>query len=120
MIDRFQQLARLMYPLRYLALAGCGMALAGLTVILLSAPGHASERYLPLCAAGLFWCLSGYAFIINFHTVPQRPAPDSGLWARVKHRLQRAWYGLLALVFIATSVAALWISLRMLLLWARN
>ncbi len=120
MIDHLQRLALSARPLRYLALAGCVLFPLLLAITLFGEPGSGDDQYLLLSATGLLWSLSGYAFIVNFTAVPPRAESDAGFFLRLRRRLHRSWYWLLALVFLATTATALGITVRMLFIWIRS
>ena len=77
-------------------------------------------RYLIPGIVGLLWSLSTYVLVTTFRFVPTPTAPGEGLIARLKRRLKRIWYGLLALVCIGSTVAAVWVSFRLASIWWRE
>ena len=118
MLDRLKQLAVKLQPARTPVLLLALACLAGIGFLLLVTPQAGDRLLIPLLAL-LLWSFSAYDLIATFHAIPSRPATDAGLLPRFRGRLRRAWYGLLALVFLAATVAVLLISFRLLALWLR-
>ena len=89
-----------------LALAGLALLLLCIGLLLLTEAPRTDHLLLP-AIAGLVWCLCGTVFILTFQHVPAFPDADVRGWQRLKRLFSRAWHWLLALIFIATTVAAL-------------
>ena len=110
MLDRLHRLALLLAPFKPLVLlgvVGCGLLLAGVVL------GYfGDDRLLAPGLVGLLWFLGLAALITNFSSGPPAQPPAGGSVARLGHRLTRAWYWLLAVAFIAVTLAALYLSLR--------
>jgi len=107
MLDRLHRLARWMLPAApFLALAGFALLLLCTGLLLLTEAPRTDQVLLP-AIAGLVWCLCGYVFIMTFQHVPASPGADLRGWQRIKRLFARAWHWLLALIFIATSIAAI-------------
>ena len=118
MLERLRQLAVRLRPGRTPALLLTLFCLAGLAFILLVTP-QAGDRFLIPLLALLLWSSSAYALITTFHTIPSQTTADAGLLQRIQRRLHRAWYWLLALVFLAATVAVLLLSFRLISIWLR-
>lgn len=118
MIDTFQKIARWIAPLRY-AVVVMGLAcLAALAFIVLGAPaagGH--NRYLVPAMVGFIWCLSAYGFIDTFQSVPERADRRHGFFLRMKLYLARGWFWLLAILFTASTLAALFLTFKLGSFW---
>jgi hypothetical protein len=107
MLDTLQRLACWMRPAAPLfALAGLVLLLLCIGLLLLTEAPRTDHLLLP-AIAGLVWCLCGYVFISTFQHVPAFPDADVRGWQRLKRLFSRAWHWLLALIFIATTIAAL-------------
>ncbi len=120
MIDSFQKLAGRIRPLRFVAM-GTGTILGLLAAaLILFGDGRENDRYLIPCAVGVLWCLSAYAFVSTFESVPARAETIRGFWRRLGRRLHRGWYWLLAFVFMASSVAALLLTMRLVSVWFQD
>jgi hypothetical protein len=112
MLDTLQRLARWMRPAApVLAFAGFALLLLCVGLLLLTEAARTDHLLLPAIAA-LVWCLCGYVFIRTFQQVPAFPSADLRGWQRLKRLFARAWHWLLALIFIATSIAALLLTSR--------
>ena len=109
--------------LQWLKKPALGLALLFLLAIfyiVFTSQSHEGDRYLVPCIIGLLWSLSAFAFIINFCAVPPQADKDAALFLRLKRRLRRLWYGLLAFLFLAATVAVLIVSYRLLAVWLRS
>ncbi len=118
MLDRLKQLAVKLQPARTPALLLALACLGGVAFTLLIIP-QAGDRFLIPLLALLLWSLSAYALITTFRAIPSPPATDAGLLQRHKRGLHRAWYWLLALVFLAATVAVLRLTFRLISIWLR-
>lgn len=118
MIDTLQRFALRIRPLRHVAVALAVVCLVGLAMILFVAPASGdSNRFLVPALVGLVWCVSAYGFIDTFQSVPVAIDESHGLFARAKRALARAWYWLLALVFAASTAAALLLTFKLASVW---
>lgn len=112
MLDTFQRLARWMRPAApILAIASVALVLLCIGLLLLTEAPRTDHLLLP-AIAGLVWCLCSYVFIVAFQHVPAFPHGDVRGWRRLKRLFARAWHWLLALVFIATTIAAFMLTTR--------
>ena len=110
MLDLLHRLAVALKPLAWAAPAGAVCCALLLLANVLAGVGR--DWLLPPSLIGLLWFLSLAALIGNFAQVPSRQVPAGPALRRAGHRLKRAGYWLLAAVFVATSGAALYVSLR--------
>ncbi len=117
LIDSLQALAERAAPLR--PFAGAAMLLFGLATgaLILS---FGDDRYLWPAMVGLLWSASTYAFIATFRFVPRPAAGESGVFARLRRRLRRTWFWLLALICAGTTLAVVIISVRLASIWLRH
>jgi len=58
------------------------------------------------------WSLLGYSFLALFRNLPAPPSAQESFFARMKGRLTRGAYWLLALVFILLTLGVLGMTLR--------
>ncbi len=114
LIDAFKTLAERTQPLRYVAVAAVAFFLILAAWVVL---GEGAERYLIPSVVGLLWSLSAYAFIATFRFVPRPAASGESRLARLRRRLRRAWFWLLALVCAGSTVAVILVSFRLASIW---
>lgn len=120
LIDTLQKIAVRIQPIR-LPLAFLSVFFfAGLLYIILTSTTHSGDLFLLPAIIGLLWSLSGYAFILNFRSVPPWDSATGGFFKRLKLRLFRLWYWVLASLFLGTTLALIVISIRLLRLWMRD
>ena len=120
MIDRFQRVAQKLRVLRMPAvIIGVSSILVIVATVFFS-QSREGDRFLVPAIVALLWAMSTYGFIESFRSVPA-PATQSMSWfVRLGRRLRRAWYWLIATVFIIVSAAAAFVAFRMLAVWVRN
>lgn len=118
MIDALQRIAVRIRALRYVAVVLGVLCLAALAFIILVAPASGpGNRYMVPAIVGFIWCLSAYGFIDTFQSVPQRADRGQGFFARIKLRMYRAWFWLLAAVFILSTLAAVILTFKLGSFW---
>ncbi|MDZ7842435.1 MAG: hypothetical protein U5R46_16675 [Gammaproteobacteria bacterium] len=118
MIDSLHRIAVRIRPLRHVAVVLGVACLAGLGMIIFGTPASgAGNRFLMPAIVGFIWCLSAYGFIDTFQSVPGRLDSDRGIIARVKRRLYRAWFWFLAALFAVSTLAALFLTIRLGSVW---
>ena len=120
MIDRFRRLAnsiRILAPVLLLLALGC----TGVALFVVFGPvSQQADKYLFPAIVGLLWSLAGYGFIETFRHVPANLGRQSGLALRLRRRLVRLWYWLVALVLVGTTAVVAFLTLRMLTIWLRD
>lgn len=121
MIDTLQRIAVRIRPLRRVALVLGVVCLAGLALIIFAAPASGdSNRFLVPAIVGFIWSLSAYGFIDTFQFVPERLDREHGFFARARRRISRAWFWFLALLFGGSTLAALFLTLKLGAVWLRG
>lgn len=121
MIDTLQRIAVRIRPLRRVAAVLGVVCLAGLAMIVFVAPASGGgNRFLVPAIVGFIWCLSAYGFIDTFQFVPEKLDRDYGIVARIKRRVSRAWFWFLALLFGGSTLAALFLTLKLGAVWLRG
>ncbi|WP_295882495.1 hypothetical protein [uncultured Thiohalocapsa sp.] len=114
MLHRLQGFARWLRPARPLLVALGLLAFALATYLVLFGDPQTSDPLLLPAILGLLWCLCAVVFISTFETVPPAPPADVTGLSRLKRRVARLWYSLLALAFLGLTVAALLLTNRLL------
>lgn len=118
MIDVLQKIAVRIRPLRPVAFVAGLLCLAALGVIVFGSPASgAGNRYLMPAIVGFIWCLSAYGFIDTFQTVPDKVELSAGFFAGMKRRIARGWFWFLALLFGISTLAALFLTLKLGSFW---
>ena len=120
MLDRLNRIATRLLPMRMLFL---GLAIFGFLMLIASLfveQGGEQGLYAMPALTLFLWGLSLFVFILNFAVIPERRAGESSRIRRGWQLLQRAWYWLVALFFLATSLLLLYVSARLVMLWIRD
>ena len=120
MLDSLNRFARRLLPMRMLFL---GLALFAFLVVIVSlfAEEGGQQGLYAMPALTLFlWALSVFVFILNFAVIPQRNEGESGMIRRGMQRLQRAWYWLVGLFFLSTTLLLLYVTTRLVTIWLRD
>jgi hypothetical protein len=120
LIDTLQRIAVRMQPIRFWLLLLSGFFLVVLIYVALGSSSQSGDHFLVPAIIGLLWSLSGYAFILNFRSVPTWKLEAGGFFRRQKLRLLRFWYWILALFFFSTTLALLVLSIRLLRIWLKD
>jgi hypothetical protein len=120
LIDTLQRFAFRMQPVRFALLVLSGFFFIVLLYIIVTSTTHSGDRFLLPAIIGLLWSLSGYAFILNFRSVPGWDYGTGGFFKRLKLRLLRLWYWVLASLFFGTTLALLLFSIRLIRVWMRD
>lgn len=117
MLERLQRIAVRIRPLLPLSVV---LGLAGVAVFLWSAAtGGAGEEdgfLIPGLLATL-WGAILFVLITGFRNVPPPAGPQHSFGIRLRIRLARASYHLMAWFIVGASLAALIMSYRLLMLW---
>jgi fatty acid desaturase len=116
-IDRIGRVAQASGWLRIPSMATALACLMAIVALLIASDSRESDRYLMPAALGLLWSVSVYTFIALFRSVPAKPSPDWAFLGRLRRKMTRAWYWLLALLFVCTTAGALFVTVQMLRVW---
>lgn len=120
MLDTFRKIARTIRLLQFPALLmGIGGLLLLCIVILFTGIISGEQLIIPAIVCAL-WGFCGYFFIGTFKNVPGPLITRPGLFAGIRYKLSRFWYWLVCVLFLATTIAALITSLRVLLIFFRD
>ena len=120
MIDRLQRIAQSIQFLRLPSIAVGLISLASMVVIILTSKSHEGDRFLIPSVVGLLWAMTTYAFLVTFRSVPEKANKTLRLVSRLKRNISRGWYWFISVVFIGTTAAAIFITIRMVSIWLRD
>ncbi|MBL4827404.1 MAG: hypothetical protein JKY66_06775 [Spongiibacteraceae bacterium] len=114
MIDRLRELSKKLIFLNPLTIAVMLLALLDIVYALFYLGAEQNNRYLVLGISFFFWSCSLYSMINIFPNVPEKPSQTIGFFSRLIINTRRFFYTLLGLVFLVTSVAALFTAFKLL------
>ncbi|MFK8016356.1 MAG: hypothetical protein AB8G17_13060 [Gammaproteobacteria bacterium] len=98
-----------------------GVLFLALFVVSVFAPGGMDgDVFLMPSVVGVLWTSLFFVLVSGFAVIPEKPAAGTRFFARVKIRLKRGAYHLLALIFVVLSIAVVAMSVRMLGIWMRE
>jgi hypothetical protein len=120
MLDKFQRIAQTIQILLLPSAIVGSICLASVAIILFGARSGEFERFLRPCLIGFVWAAIVYSFIATFCTIPEKADKTQKFVGRLKRRISRGWYWLIALVFTATVVAALIFTGRLMSIWLQS
>jgi hypothetical protein len=120
LIDTLQRFAARTQPLRSWLLLLSGIFFLALLYTVVTSTTHSGDLFLVPAIIGLLWSLSSYAFILNFRSVPRWNKEENGFFKRLKLRLSRLWYWVLASLFFGTTLALLLVSIRLVRVWMQD
>ena len=120
MIDKFQRIANFIQPMRLPAIAVGLFCIATTTVILLDSNSHDGDRYLAPSFVGFLWAMSTYTFIVTFRSVPEKASKTMRFFSKLKRNLYRGWYWFISMVFLGTTVAAIYLTNSLVSIWLRD
>jgi hypothetical protein len=120
MIDKFQRLSRAMQFLRIPSIVLGLVCLVLVVVAILNGGSTEGHPYVMPGFVGLVWAIATFSFISTFSDIPSKPGQSDKFLAMLKRRLSRAWYWVLAVFFLVTSVSALLLTGRLISIWLRG
>jgi hypothetical protein len=120
MIDKLQRVAQTIQILRLPSIAVGVFGLATVIVIIFTSRSHEGDKFLIPGIICLLWAISTYTFIVTFRSVPEKGDQSLKFLAKLKRSATRAWYFFIGYVFIGTTLTAVWLSLRMIVIWLRD
>lgn len=118
MIDKLRYIAETIQILR-LPLIVLGLLCLSMAAFVLFV-SNTSERYLIPSCVGVLWATSTYFFIETFRSAPDRGNETLTFFGRLKRKLHRAWYWIIAMVFLSTTIAAIYITNKLISIWFRD
>jgi len=120
MIDKLGKIAQALQVLRLPAVVVGLASLIAMTVIIFTSKSHGEDVFLIPSVVGVLWAITTYSLVVGFSSVPQKAEQSWKFLRRVKRKFARAWYGLLAIVFLGTSIVAVSVTYRMISIWIRD
>ncbi|WP_019025949.1 hypothetical protein [Colwellia piezophila] len=116
MLEFLEHIATKLQPFRklsYLVAVFLGGVIAN-QLLQTSSPTQASNTLAILSFVGCLWLLLFNVLLSTFHNIPSKSNSSHNLFVRLKAKLQRAPYYVLALLFIALTLVIAFLSIRML------
>ncbi len=98
------------------AILAAAFLASAISVALLPASWEADFLLIP-SVVGFIWAISAYIFLTGFVNVPRKATREDTLRVRVKLTLRRMAYRGMAVMFLALTAVALFLSLRMAGIW---
>ena len=120
MIDNLQRISQASQHLRLPAIAVGLFCLVTTVVIILNSNSHDGDRFLIPSFVGVVWAMSTYTFIVTFRSVPEKADNSLSFFGRLKRQLHRGWYWVISMVFLSTTLAAIYLTNSMISIWLRD
>jgi len=120
MIDKLQRISQAIQFLRLPAIAVGFFCLATTILIILNTNSNDGDKYLIPSFVGVLWAMSTYTFIVTFRSVPEKAGNSLSLFGKLKRHLHRGWYWVINMVFLGTTVAAIYFTNSMISIWLRD
>lgn len=120
MIDKLQRFAQAIQWLRLPSLSLGLISLVLILAIIFISTSHEGDRLLIPSFVSLLWAMSTYAFIVTFRSVPEKASKVSSFFSKLKQNIKRGWYWFISVVFLATSVTVILLTIRMVSIWSRD
>jgi hypothetical protein len=117
-IDKLRYLAESIRILR-LPLIALGFLCLSVAAYVIFANNSAERFLIPSCG-GVLWAMSTYFFIETFRSVPNLGDETLTFFGRQKRKLHRAWYWIIAMVFLITTIAAIFVTSKFISIWFRD
>ena len=120
MIDKLQRISQAIQFLRLPAIAVGFFCLATAILIVLDTNSNDGDDFLIPSFVGVLWAMSTYTFIVTFRSVPEKADNSLSMFGKLKCHLHRGWYWVISMVFLSTTVAAIYFTNSMISIWLRN
>lgn len=120
MIDMLKKMADAAQFLRLPSVVLGLICLIVITTILIGSETHEEEFFAIPSAVGLLWSITAYGFLVYFRAVPEKADQSWKFVKRLKRRIVRAGYWFMGVVFVATTIGAIFVSYRMIAIWLRD
>lgn len=117
MIDKLKKYSVYIRYLRLPAIAVGFFCLITTIVILLDSDAHYGNRFLIPSFVGLIWAMSIYTFIVTFQSVPEKANSSLSIFGKLKRHLQRSWYWIISVLFLSTTIAAIYFTNSVISVW---
>ena len=120
MIEKFGTIVKIIRPARPVFFLLSVISFLSFLYLLLAGRPLDQDRYIIPAIVVFLWSLSACAFIDNFSGMQELTVDEAGFWKRLRLRLQRAWYWLIALVFTAATLFGLALSYKLVSIWLKD
>ena len=120
MIDMLKKIADVIQFLRLPSVVLGLICLIAITTILIGSKSHEEDFFAIPSAIGLLWSITTYSFLVYFRAVPEKADQSWKFVKRLKRRIVRAGYWIMGVVFVATTIGAIFVSYRMIAIWLRD
>ena len=120
MIDMLKKIADAVQFLRLPSVVLGLICFIVITTILIGSESHEEEFLAIPSAVGLLWAIFTYSFLVYFRAVPEKAHRSWKFVKRLKRRMVRAGYWIMGVVFVATTIGAIFVSYRMIAIWFRD
>ncbi len=117
MIDKLKKYSEYIRHLRLPAIAVGFFCLITTIVIILDSESNFGNRFLIPSFVGVVWAMSIYAFIVTFQSVPEKANNSVSIFGKLKRRLHRGWYWIISVVFLSTTLAAIYFTNSVISIW---
>lgn|GEM_PF-1324047 len=118
LLERFSSLSRALLPFRCLSYLTAAVLALVIVLSFLFTPSVESNHYTLPGLLGTIWCLLLAIMITAFQSVPCVDK-DKSFFQRIKVRLTRLGYWVLALVFLILTLALVILTFRLMTIWFR-
>ena len=120
MIDKLQEFSGNIQHLRLPAIAVGFFCLITTIVIILDSDSNFGDRFLIPSFVGVVWAMSIYTFIVTFQSVPEKANNSLSIFGKLKRHLHRSWYWIISVVFLGTTLAAIYFTNSVISIWLRD
>ena len=120
MIDKLQRIALAIQFLRFPSIAVGSLCVTAIVTIIFTSILRDGDRFLIPNFVCLLWAIDTYLFIEIFSSAPEKADTTLKLFSKLKRKFSRAWYWLVSVVFLGTTLAAISITSRMVSIWLRD
>lgn len=120
MIDKLQRIAQTIQILRLPSIVVGLISLVVIVGIVFISRSNEGERFLIPSIAGLLWAISAYSFIVIFRFVPGKTDQSLNFLGKLKRYTLRGWYWFIGVFFLATTMAVMFVTCRIVAVWWRD
>jgi hypothetical protein len=120
MIAKLQRTAQAIQILRLPSIAVGLISLAAIVVIVFASKSHEGDVFLIPSIVSLLWAMNTHAFILTFRSIPEQSTKSLKFFSRLKRNMIRAWYWFIGVVFLCSTVAATFLTYRLVSIWLRD
>jgi hypothetical protein len=120
MIDKLKKIADAVQFLRLPSVALGLICVIAITTIIFGSKSQEGSYFAIPSFVGMVWSLNTYSFLVFFRTVPVKSDQSWNFIRRMKRRILRAGYLIMGVLFIVTTIGAIFVSFRMINIWFRD